>query len=178
MTQSLVLIKPDAIREKLLGWSIACFEKFGIEDLRLETMDNDLCDAHYWEHREKPFYYGLKEFMVGKPLAAMIVNGPVGDVRQQAMQIRAFHKDLITGPENLVHSSDSILSAYRELDLWFPTRPIRWNPWNKVVQDHRDGTIDMGFTDTLREAMRLPQWSREVAEKEVHEKPVFYPLPR
>lgn len=51
--------------------------------------------------------------------------------------------------------------------------PVCWNPWNKVVQDHRDGTIDHARTNAERAARGLPvPWTPEMAETEVHERPV------
>lgn len=117
---SLVLIKPDAIQHRLLGWCLAVFENYGIRDIRMTRMDEALCDAHYAEHREKPFYPGLKEFMLSGPVVALAMTGSVQIVRQAAMDIRDNWPDYVDGPRNLVHSSDSILSAEHELDLWFP----------------------------------------------------------
>ncbi len=52
----------------------------------------------------------------------------------------------------------------------FLKNPVIWNPWNKVVQDHRDGTIDYVKTDRARKARGLPTpWAPEMAERECHE---------
>jgi len=171
---SLVLIKPDAIEHKLLGWCMACFEHQGIGDIGLVQMDEELCRKHYVDHLAKDFYPGLQAFMCSAPVCAIAVNGPVDAVRSIAMSIRRQHKQYVSGPRNLVHSSDSILAAERELDIWFPYRPVRWNPYSKVVQDHRDGTIYVDVTNAVREAKGLPvPWTSELAEREVHNKPVF-----
>lgn len=171
---SLVLIKPDAIQHKMLGWCIACFEDFGILDMSLVRMTEGLCDAHYVEHREKAFYPGLKEFMLSGNVCALSLAGNTEAVRKVAMYIREEQKAYVDGPRNLIHASDSILSAQRELDLWFPYRATRWNPWGKVVQNLIDGTIDLDITDVVRAHIGLPPWSQELAEKEVHEKPIFF----
>lgn len=171
---SLVLIKPDAIQHKLLGWCIACFEHQGIGDIGMVQMDEELCRKHYVDHLTKDFYPGLQEFMCSAPVCALAVEGPVDAVRSIAMGIRRHFRQYVSGPRNLVHASDSILAAERELDLWFPYRPMRWNPWTKVVQDHRNGTIDVTTTNAIREAKGLPvPWTAELAETEVHKKPVF-----
>lgn len=53
-------------------------------------------------------------------------------------------------------------------------QPVLWNPWNKVVQDHRDGTIFHSLTDLVRRKVGLPTpWVPEMAESEVYQKPVF-----
>lgn len=171
---SLVLIKPDAIQHKLLGRCITCFEYQDISDIGLVQMDEELCRKHYAEHVAKDFYPGLQEFMCSAPVCALALEGPVDVVRNVAMGIRRRFNQYVSGPRNLVHASDSILSAERELDLWFPYRPMRWNPYTKVVQDHRDGTIDVTITNAVREAKGLPvPWTAELAELEVHKKPVF-----
>ena len=171
---SLVLVKPDAIKLKLLGWCISCFEHQDIGDIGLVRMDEELCRKHYADHVAKEFYPCLQEFMCSAPVCAIAVNGPVSAIRSIAMGIRRQHAQHVSGPRNLVHSSDSIIAAERELDIWFPYRPMRWNPFNKVVQDHRDGTIDVEVTNAVREAKGLTiPWTPEIAEIEVHKKPVF-----
>lgn len=58
--------------------------------------------------------------------------------------------------------------------LWPLDQPLHWNPFNKVVQDHRDGTIDMEMTDRERSARGLPvPWTPEIGSIEVHQPPVF-----
>ena len=52
--------------------------------------------------------------------------------------------------------------------------PIKWNPWNKVVQDHRDGTIHRDLTNEARQKRGLPvPWTSEMGSVEVHQKPVW-----
>lgn len=171
---SLVLVKPDAIQHRLLGWCIACFEHEGILELSIVQMDEDLCARHYADHLEKDFYPDLRDFMCSAPLCAVCVDGSVESVRKIAMGIRRHHSQYISGPRNLVHASDSLLAAQRELDIWFPTRAMRWNPFTKVVQDHRNGTVDVQATDAVREAKNLPvPWTPELSESEAHMKPVF-----
>ncbi len=130
--RSLVLVKPDAIRRKLLGEIISRFERKGlvIEALVLRTMDAELADQHYAEHVEKPFYPPLKEFMTGGPLVAMVLSGDqvidvvralVGATDGRKAAPGTVRGDLsLSNRENLVHASDSPESAKRELGLWFP----------------------------------------------------------
>jgi hypothetical protein len=55
-----------------------------------------------------------------------------------------------------------------------PGDPVKWNPWNKVVQDHRDGIILQAQTDSEREKRGLPvPWTSEMGSIEVHEQPIF-----
>jgi nucleoside-diphosphate kinase len=133
--RSLVLVKPDAIRRGLLGEILSRFERKGlaIDALVLRTMDAELADQHYAEHVEKPFYPPLKEFMTGGPLVAMVLSGDqvidvvralVGATDGRKAAPGTIRGDLsLSNRENLVHASDSVDSAKREIALWFPQLP-------------------------------------------------------
>jgi nucleoside-diphosphate kinase len=119
---SLVLIKPDAIEQKLMGELISDFESFGIAGMYLTTMDEALCAKHYTEHVSKSFYPGLQAFMCSGRVCALAITGNVFKVREVAERIRINMADLVCNPRNLVHASDSTAAAKRELDLWFNSR--------------------------------------------------------
>lgn len=131
---TLVLIKPDAVRRGLVGEIVGRLERKGlvIEAMVLRTMDADLADRHYAEHRDKPFYPPLKAFMTGGWLVAMIVSGDAaidvvrtlaGDTDGRKAAAGTIRGDLsLSHRENLVHASDSVESAEREIALWFPER--------------------------------------------------------
>ncbi|MER7444749.1 nucleoside-diphosphate kinase [Micromonospora avicenniae] len=130
--RTLVLIKPDAVRRGLVGEIISRFERKGlrIDAMDVRTMDAALADAHYAEHVDKPFYPPLHAFMTGGPLVALVLSGDqVIDVvrnlvgatdgrRAAAGTIRGDFS--LSNRENLVHASDSVDSAKREIALWFP----------------------------------------------------------
>lgn len=130
--RSLVLIKPDAVRRGLLGDILSRFERKGlvIDALELRTMDAALADQHYAEHVEKAFYPPLKEFMTSGPLAAVVLSGDevidvvramIGATDGRKAAAGTIRGDLsLSNRENLVHASDSVDSAKRELALWFP----------------------------------------------------------
>lgn len=130
--RTLVLIKPDAVRRGLTGEIIGRLERkgLGIEVMVLRRIDGELADQHYAEHLDKPFYPPLKEFMVGRPLVAMIVSGDsaievvrrlAGATDGRAAAAGTIRGDLsLSNRENLVHASDSTESAKREIALWFP----------------------------------------------------------
>lgn len=130
--RSLVLLKPDAVRRGLIGEILARFERKGLVILTLEqrTIDPDTADAHYAEHVEKGWYPSLREFITGGPLVALVLEGDQAvNVVRQMIGVTDGRKaapgtirgDLsLSGSENLVHASDSLESAKRELDLWFP----------------------------------------------------------
>jgi nucleoside-diphosphate kinase len=132
MERTLILVKPDAFARRLTGEIIARFECKGLGILALKRMevDRDLAERHYEEHRDKPFFSDLVEFITGGPLVAMVLEGPsaVEATRQvmgstnpleaDAGSIRGQHG--IDIQANLVHGSDSPESAQREVGLFFP----------------------------------------------------------
>ncbi|CAM3636010.1 nucleoside-diphosphate kinase [Micrococcus flavus] len=133
--ETLVLVKPDGVRRRLTGEIIARIERKGYEivDLRMFTPSRDLLVKHYEEHEGKPFFEPLVEFMGSGPVVALRVGGSrvVEGFRSLAGAtepttaapgtIRGdFGRDWGEGVQkNLVHGSDSTLSAERELKLWF-----------------------------------------------------------
>jgi nucleoside-diphosphate kinase len=130
--RTLVLIKPDAVARGLVGEVIARFERKGLtlSALVLRTMDVELADRHYAEHLEKAFYPPLRDFMTSGPLLAGIFSGDeavdvvralVGATDGRKAAAGTIRGDLsLSNRENLVHASDSVESAEREIKLWFP----------------------------------------------------------
>jgi nucleoside-diphosphate kinase len=134
MTQrTLVLVKPDAVRRGLVGTILARFEEKGLRIVALEmrTIDGDLADRHYAEHLEKDFYPPLRAFVTSGPMFATVLEGDeaveVVRLLNGATDGRKAAPGTIRGDyalsnrENLVHGSDSVESADREIALWFPS---------------------------------------------------------
>ena len=129
--RTLVLIKPDAMQRRLAGEILARFEQRGlaVRAAKLVLVDEALADEHYAEHREKPFFGELVEFITSSPTLALVLEG------QSAIQVvrttmgatnpvdsapGTIRGDLaLAMPDNLVHGSDSPASAEREIALWF-----------------------------------------------------------
>jgi nucleoside-diphosphate kinase len=130
--RSLVLIKPDAVRRGLAGAIINRFESKGltIVTMELRQITGDVADELYAEHLERPFYPPLRLFITSGPSIAMIVEGDeaVDVVRtlNGATDARQAQPGTIRGDfglsnrENLVHGSDSLESAKREIAIFFP----------------------------------------------------------
>jgi nucleoside-diphosphate kinase len=130
--RSLVLIKPDAVRRGLAGAIINRFESKGltIVTMELRQITGDVADELYAEHLERPFYPPLRLFITSGPSVAMIVEGDqaVDVVRtlNGATDARQAEPGTIRGDfglsnrENLVHGSDSLESAKREIAIFFP----------------------------------------------------------
>jgi nucleoside-diphosphate kinase len=130
--RTLILVKPDGVRRGLVGDVIARIERKGLKlvALELRTLERDVAETHYEEHREKPFFSSLVEFITGGPLVAMVVEGPraieafrglagaTDPVSAAPGTIRGDHALEIQ--ENVVHGSDSTYSAEREIKLFFP----------------------------------------------------------
>jgi len=130
--RTLVLVKPDGVRRGLAGEVISRLEKKGLTlvAMELRTLDRETAEAHYGEHRERPFFGELVDFITGGPLVALVVEGPnaVAGVRR----IMGVTNPVEATPgsirgdyaleigQNLVHGSDSPESAAREAALFFP----------------------------------------------------------
>ena len=132
MDRTLILVKPDAFARGLTGEVIARFERKGLRIAALKHMvvERDLAERHYEEHRERPFFGELVEFITGGPLVAMVLEGHEAVVA--ARQVIGATNPLEAAPgsirgdfglevqTNLVHGSDSPESAARESALFFP----------------------------------------------------------
>jgi len=132
MQRTLILVKPDAFGRGLTGEILSRFERKGlrIAALRLVNVDETLAAEHYAEHREKPFFGELVEFITSAPLVALVLEGH--EAIAAARQVIGATDPLVSAPgsirgdlalevgQNLVHGSDSPESAAREIGLWFP----------------------------------------------------------
>jgi nucleoside-diphosphate kinase len=130
--QTLILAKPDAFARNLSGEILARFERRGLKlrAARLLVASRELGETHYTEHREKPFFGELVEFITSGPTLAFVVEGE-GAIATCRKTIGATNpaeacpgslrgQFALAMPNNLVHGSDSPESAQREIGLWFP----------------------------------------------------------
>jgi len=131
--RTLLIVKPDAVERGLLGQIIGRLEAKGLRLVaaQLRRLSPELAEKHYAEHRGKPFFGDLLEFITRSPSLVAVVEGPEGvyavlralmggtDPKQAAPG--TIRGDLGTElPDNLVHGSDSPESAEREIALFFP----------------------------------------------------------
>ena len=131
MEQTLVLVKGDGVKRRLIGEIIRRLENKGLDirAMKLMAVSRELAEEHYAEHREKPFFEELVEFITSRPVVAMTVEGEgaIGTVRNLMGATDpanaapgTIRGDLaLSMPDNLVHGSDSLESAERELGLFF-----------------------------------------------------------
>ena len=129
--RTLVLIKPDGVARNLIGEVISRIERKGLRIVALElrTLDRATAEEHYGEHRGKPFFEPLVDFITSGPLVAAVVEGADAIVQWRAMMgatnpVNAapgtIRGDLATVMQNNVtHGSDSPESAAREVALFF-----------------------------------------------------------
>ena len=132
MERTLILVKPDAFGRGLTGEVIARFERKGLRIVALQHMhvERELAEQHYAEHREKPFFGDLVDFITGGPLVAMVLEGY--EAIRAARQVIGATNPLEASPgsirgdyalevqTNLVHGSDGPDSSAREIGLFFP----------------------------------------------------------
>ena len=132
MDRTLILVKPDAFERGLTGEIVARFERKGLKIVAMKHMvvQREQAEEHYAEHRERPFFGELVEFITGGPLVAMVLEGY--EAVKAARQVIGATNPLEAAPgsirgdlglevqTNLVHGSDSPESAARETGIFFP----------------------------------------------------------
>lgn len=131
--RTLVLLKPDAVERGLVGEILGRFEAKGLKivAMDLRTLDAATLDRHYAEHVGKGFYADLVSFMSRGPVVALALEGPedtwevvrtmMGATNPRSAAPGTIRGDLgILFTENLVHGSDSLESAAREISIFFP----------------------------------------------------------
>jgi nucleoside-diphosphate kinase len=129
--RTLILIKPDAVQRRLAGEILGRIEARGfvVRAGKLLTVSRELGEEHYAEHREKPFFGDLVEFISSGPTWALVVEGEgaiatmrktIGATDPAKAEPGTIRGDLaMSMPDNLVHGSDSPESSAREIALWF-----------------------------------------------------------
>lgn len=132
MEETLVLIKPDGVKRQLCGEILSRYERKGLEikAMKLLQTPQELAEEHYAEHKDKPFFGELVDFITSGPVLAFIlggqnavpsvraINGATNPLEATPGSIRGDYA--LTLDSNVVHASDSAESAAREMKLWFP----------------------------------------------------------
>jgi nucleoside-diphosphate kinase len=131
LERTFVMIKPDAFARGLTGEILARLERRGfmIRGLKLLRVTEELAAQHYAEHIGKPFYPELVEFITSGPAVALVVEGPAAVSTVRTMMGATNPLDSAPGTirgdfaleigRNIVHGSDSLDSAAREIDVYF-----------------------------------------------------------
>jgi nucleoside-diphosphate kinase len=132
MERTLILVKPDAFERGLTGEILARFERKELRIVAMKhmTVERELAEQHYAEHRERPFFGDLVEFITGGPLVALVLEGY--EAVKAARQVIGATNPLEAAPgsirgdyalevqTNMVHGSDAPESSAREIGLFFP----------------------------------------------------------
>ena len=136
MERTLVFVKPDGVQRGLVGEIISRLERKGLKivGLKMLRMDRTMAERHYGIHRDKPFFSSLVDFITSGPIVAAVVEG-----RQAVEVVRRLMGDtdpLKAAPgtirgdfgmevqENLIHGSDSVENARKEISLFFSEKEI------------------------------------------------------
>jgi nucleoside-diphosphate kinase len=141
LERTFIAIKPDGVQRALVGQIISRFETkgFTLVGLKLIKVSRELAEQHYDVHRERPFFAGLVDFITSGPVAAMVWEGD--GVVASARKLIGATNPLTAEPgtirgdfgvnigRNLIHGSDAIETAQREIALWFTNEElISWEP--------------------------------------------------
>ena len=131
MERTFLMIKPDGVQRNLVGEIIKRFEAkgFTLVGLKMLQVSRELAEQHYDVHKERPFFQGLVEFIISAPVVAMVWEGE--SVVASARKIIGATNPLNSEPgtirgdygvsigRNIIHGSDAIETAQREISLWF-----------------------------------------------------------
>lgn len=129
--RSLIIIKPDGVKKKIVGEIISRFEKkdLVIEKLKMIKIDRKLARKHYQEHKNKSFFNMLIEYITSGPVVVMVISGKGAIARARELMGATDSKKAKGGTirgdfgaditANVIHGSDSAESAKREIELFF-----------------------------------------------------------
>lgn len=131
MERTVVLVKPDGLQRGLVGEIIHRFERKGLKlvGVKMIRLTDEVLDNWYAHHKDKPFFATLKSFMEWTPVVAMVWEGVeaiaavrkiVGITKSREAEAGSIRGDFgMSGSQNIIHASDSIESAEKELGLIF-----------------------------------------------------------
>ncbi|MBY0122588.1 nucleoside-diphosphate kinase [Bacillus sp. S/N-304-OC-R1] len=131
MEKTFLMVKPDGVQRNLIGEIVARFEKKGFQLVggKLMSISQELAEQHYGEHKERPFFGELVDFITSGPVFAMVWEGENVIATARQMMGATNPKDSAPGTirgdfaatvgKNIIHGSDSPASAEREIALFF-----------------------------------------------------------
>ncbi|MBW4627255.1 MAG: nucleoside-diphosphate kinase [Brasilonema octagenarum HA4186-MV1] len=141
MERTFLAIKPDGVQRGLVGEIIRRFEEkgFTLVGLKLLKVSQELAQEHYDVHRERPFFAGLVDFITSGPVVGMVWEGEgvvasarkiIGATNPLSAEPGTIRGDLgINIGRNLIHGSDAVETAQREVSLWFKEEElVSWQP--------------------------------------------------
>lgn len=129
--QTLVLIKPDAVRRNIIGNILSEYERNQLKIVKMKMLraDKEIASKHYVDHKGKAFYEELIDYIRSGPLVSLVIEGEEVIKRVRALNGATNPKEAgdntirslygIDLSNNTVHASDSIESARKEINIWF-----------------------------------------------------------
>ncbi|GLF91404.1 nucleoside diphosphate kinase [Bacillus australimaris] len=143
MDKTFLMVKPDGVERQLIGDIVSRFEKKGLQlvGAKLMRIPKEVAETHYGEHKEKPFFGELVDFITSGPVFAMVWQGEqVVDVTRQIIG-KTNPKEALPGTirgdygltvgKNIIHGSDSPESAEREINLFFKQEEL--TSWDQTI---------------------------------------------
>ena len=136
MEKTFIMVKPDGVQRGLIGEVVSRFEKkgFTLAGAKLMQISTELAENHYGEHKERPFFGELVEFITSGPVFAMVWEGEgiistsrnmIGATNPAEATPGSIRDDYaVTVGKNMIHGSDSLESAEREIGLFFKENEI------------------------------------------------------
>jgi len=136
LERTLVLIKPDGVCKSLIGKIIERIEKEGLKivGLKMISLNKEKAEKLYLPHKGKHFFQGLIDFMLSAPCVALIAEGEeaikrvreiIGETKpEEALPGTIRNRYASDGRRNIIHGSDCLLSAQREIDCLFKLEEI------------------------------------------------------
>lgn len=144
MEKTFLMVKPDGVQRNLVGEIVSRFEKKGYQlvGAKLMTVSRELAEKHYAEHKERPFFGELVDFITSGPVFAMVWQGNNVIANARSMMGKTNPADAASGTirgdfatsvgMNIIHGSDSPESAEREIGLWFSKDEVL--AYDKTIQ--------------------------------------------
>ena len=129
--RTFIMVKPDGVQRNLIGEIVTRFEKKGFQLVggKLMSVSQELAEEHYGEHKERPFFGELVGFITSSPVFGMVWEGDNVIATARNMMGKTNPADAAPGTirgdfgisvgMNIIHGSDSVESAQREINLWF-----------------------------------------------------------
>ncbi|WP_242730615.1 nucleoside-diphosphate kinase [Bacillus altitudinis] len=143
MDKTFLMVKPDGVERQLIGEIVSRFENKGLQlvGAKLMSIPKEVAETHYGEHKEKPFFGELVDFITSGPVFAMVWQGEqVVDVTRQIIG-KTNPKEALPGTirgdyglavgKNIIHGSDSPESAEREINLFFKQEEL--TNWDQTI---------------------------------------------
>ncbi|OLO42569.1 nucleoside-diphosphate kinase [Alkalihalophilus pseudofirmus] len=143
MERTFLMVKPDGVQRNLVGEIVSRFEKkgFNLVGAKLMTVSKDLAETHYAEHKERPFFGELVDFITSGPVFAMVWEGEKVISTARTMMGATNPADAAPGTirgdfatqvaMNVIHGSDSPESAVREIGIFFKEEEL--NNYDKTI---------------------------------------------